>query len=161
MRFPTLVGEHVLTAIGERPQFWLGPWASGNGFKYPRDAYDFMNKCGSAAEAYFVREFAERKDVSFEGEGKARAGSLEIELQVRAANYYIDAVVTDGKTRLAIEIDGMGWHHKTKEQVAQDYLRERRIVLQGYTVIRFTAKEVLSSPAECWRQVYAIMERRA
>jgi len=54
----------------------------------------------------------------------------------------------------------MGFHHMKAEQVAADYVRERRLVLVGCTVIRFTAQEVFSNPHECWRQVDAILEAR-
>ena len=87
-------------------------------------------------------------------------GDVLLTLQVRCAGFRIDAVVSDATTQLAVEIDGMAFHHRTKEQVAADYLRQRRIVVKGYTVIRFTAQEVFGDAAECWRQVRAILAAR-
>jgi len=48
----------------------------------------------------------------------------------------------------AIEIDGYEYH-KTKEQREHDYKRERYLMKNGYTVVRFTASEVYLEPRKC------------
>ena len=53
----------------------------------------------------------------------------------------------------AIEIDGFEWHDKTPEQAERDKKRERFIQSQGYTVLRFAAREVLRDPAATAREV--------
>lgn len=62
-------------------------------------------------------------------------------------------------TRYAIEIDGFEWHDKTPEQAERDKKRERYIQSQGYTVLRFAAREVLRDPlataSEVWARVKA------
>lgn len=126
-------------------------WASANRFTYPAEAEPSLRVCGSAAEAYFVRAFFTR---TWSGERPA------LSLQVPCLGFRIDVVVTDARGALAIEIDGMAFHHRSREQVAADYLRERRIVARGYTVIRFTAPEVFGNADECWRQVEVILAAR-
>ena len=53
----------------------------------------------------------------------------------------------------AIEIDGFEWHDKTPEQAERDKKRERFIQSQGYTVLRFAAREVLRDPVATAREV--------
>lgn len=53
----------------------------------------------------------------------------------------------------AIEIDGFEWHDKTPEQAERDKKRERYIQSQGYTVLRFAAREVLRDPVVAAREV--------
>jgi very-short-patch-repair endonuclease len=55
--------------------------------------------------------------------------------------------------KIAVEIDGH-WHEKTPEQVEKDKQRERSLVAAGYTVLRFSAREVFSDPARCVAEVY-------
>jgi len=162
MAFPTLVGD-VLTnpATGER-DFPFRSWAAAHSFVYPESAEGFFCQCGSAAEAFFARPFV----WTFLGEIKYPKVNLAVtkeftfELQARAASYWVDAVVGDGHSSLAIEIDGVAYHHRSQEQIAGDYLRQRLIVLLGHTVIRFTAQEVFTSGKECWRQVFEILKSR-
>lgn len=157
---PSLIGEVLAGMDGShRPFFPFVEWAKANSFKYPPAAKELLRNCGSAAEAFFAQPFTLREGVEY-CDRRAFTKDWMLELQLPCARYYIDAAVSHGKMSLAIEIDGMGFHHKSKQQVAADYLRERRIVQQGYTVIRFTAQEVFSDPAECWRQVEAIFTAR-
>lgn len=162
MNFPVLIGEVIPAALGAKDErfFPLRAWALCARFEYPIEAEGFLGRCGSAAEAFFARPFTLRPDVEYPRGKLAVAGLYSLELQVPCAGYRIDAVLNDSSTSLAIEIDGMAFHSRSKEQVANDYLRQRRIVLKGHTVIRFTAREVFQSPEECWRQVEAILAAR-
>lgn len=150
----------IPTAIGDvlRPkQFPFVSWAASVRFAYPIEARPFLTACGSAAEAFLVRPFLCRTGVVYDG-AVARCGRDVLRLQEPAGRYRLDAVVRRGSFRLAIEVDGMAFHHRSREQVADDYLRQRRIVCMGYTVIRFTAQEAFADPEECWRQINAILE---
>lgn len=152
--------EDVLGRRRQRPFFPFVSWAETNRFNYPEEAKLFLANTGSAAEAFFAREFTLRQGVRYTGT-RAYTDDRMLELQVRANGYYIDAVASDATTSLAIEIDGLGFHRRSKETVALDYLRERRLVLKGYTVIRFTAQETLGFSGECWRQIEAIFAARS
>jgi very-short-patch-repair endonuclease len=67
------------------------------------------------------------------------------------------------KPQYVIEIDGHIWHEKTKDQVQYDKRRERELVKRGYTLLRYTASEVLKKPHECvqesYEQVSAVLMR--
>lgn len=162
MSFPVLLGDVLRQSALVRSGFAFQTWAKANRFDYPVPALEFLSNCGSAAEAYFAREFCQRPGVEFTPEFPALAETNDyaMTLQVRAGTYRVDAVVSTITARLAVEIDGMAYHHRTAEQLAADYLRQRRIVCKGFTVIRFTAKEVFATPAECWRQVEIILGNR-
>ncbi len=165
MRFPTLIAETLPDVLGAQVRFPFQSWAAANRFTYPEPAADFLSQCGSAAEAFFARAFTLREEVVYlpfpRSTIAATSGGFILELQMPCAHYVIDALVSTASMKLAIEIDGMAFHWKTREQVAADYLRERRLVLKGNTVIRFTAKEVMTRAPECWRQVEAIFAARA
>lgn len=155
--YATMVGDVLATGfVGGFP---FSTWATSNRFEYPVEAKGFLSNAGSAAEAFFARPFVMRTGVQYV-DRRAFTESRMLELQVRCGAYSIDAVVSSGAFSLAVEIDGLGFHHKNKEQVAKDYVRERRIVLRGYTLIRFTAGEVFGNAIESWRQIEAILERR-
>ena len=134
-------------------------WAAANGFPYPPAAVAILSRCESPAEATFVREFVSAPNTAFHGEAAYRDGS-ELKTQCPLFHHRIDVVLTRGAAKFAIEIDG-AFHHASPERISADYLRERRIVYAGYTVIRFTARDALGRPAECWRQVDRIVARRS
>lgn len=162
MAFPTLVGEVLLSPETGARVFPFRSWAAENGFAYPESAEPFFCQCGSAAEAYFARPFiaAFMGELQYPKVNVAASHGISFELQARCAGYWIDALICNGRFSLAVEIDGHAFHHRTQEQVANDYLRQRRIVLVGHTVVRFTAQEVFSDANECWRQVFEILASR-
>jgi very-short-patch-repair endonuclease len=161
---PQRLGEIAFLGSEDAPQFYFDIWAVGSGFSYPPAAKDFLSHCGSAAEAFFARPFTLREGVEFPPNNRKFAcapGGYEMELQVRCAGYWLDALVSDPWSSLAIEIDGAAWHYMSKERWAADYARQRRIVLKGHTVVRFTAQEAFGDPDECWRQIEIILAARA
>jgi very-short-patch-repair endonuclease len=160
---PQRVGEIAFLGSEDAPQFYFTTWAANHAFEYPLAAKDFLSNCGSAAEAFFARPFTRRVGVQFLADSPktALADCYQMELQVHCAGYWIDAVVSDGRSSLAIEIDGGMWHYMSREKWAADYARQRRIVLKGHTVVRFTAIEVFKDPEECWRQIEIILAARA
>lgn len=149
----------TLSRISEDGRFPFESWARENGYPYRAAWVPFLTRCGSAAEVYFVRPFLEREGCQVRGI-TATLGPVSVTLQYEIKGYYADVLVTDGAFQLAIEVDGLAFHHRSREQITADYLRQRRIVARGYTVIRFTAPEVFKDAAECWRQVDAILAAR-
>jgi very-short-patch-repair endonuclease len=132
-------------------------WASSVGFTYPSRAARMLARTGSAAEAYFIRELFEYDDTYCDGDGYAHVDDVTVAVQVPCSCYRIDATAEQDGWRLAIEVDGLAFHHRTQEQVAADYARQRRILCAGYIVARFTAKEAIRKPAECWPDVFDIL----
>lgn len=51
--------------------------------------------------------------------------------------------------KLGIEIDGHIWHEKTKEQVMRDKKRERKLIANGWKLLRFSGTEVFKDPTKC------------
>lgn len=165
---PTLAGEitgraAMKAADGKemRDRFPFISWAVDAAFRYPKPAESFLCQCESAPEAFFAREFAARGGVVYRDGAAVYTDGTQVRLQVRRGFMRIDAVVTRGPAMLAVEIDGMSFHARKYDQVAADYLRERRLLALGYTVVRFTAQEVFADAAECWRQVDAILTAHA
>ena len=59
--------------------------------------------------------------------------------------------------RLAIEIDGFRWH-SSPERKRRDEQRQNRLVLAGWTVLRFSASEVLARPERLVAAVRRILQ---
>lgn len=75
--------------------------------------------------------------------------------------YRIDfAIIKEGKpAKIAIELDGHAFHERTPVQAANDRQRERALIRQGYTVLRFTGSEVVSNSRKCLSEVVAVIEQ--
>jgi very-short-patch-repair endonuclease len=54
--------------------------------------------------------------------------------------------------RVAIEIDGRAWH-TASDRFQNDRSRQNRLVLLGWTVLRFTWADLIGRPDEVIRQV--------
>jgi very-short-patch-repair endonuclease len=61
--------------------------------------------------------------------------------------------------RLALECDGHDFHERTKEQAAHDRKRDRWMLSQGWTVLRFTGSEIHKSPRGCAVETFAALDR--
>lgn len=66
--------------------------------------------------------------------------------------YIIDFV--EPTMKIAIELDGFHWHYKNEIQIVKDKVRERAIILEDYTIMRYTGKEVCKDPAEVLKEIY-------
>lgn len=148
-----------LTRVGDDKAFPFESWARDNAYPYQPAWLPALKLCGSVAEVFFLRPLLERDGVTVEGK-EIHCGPVRVTLQHDVKGYRVDVLIEDGTTRLAVEVDGLAFHHRSREQIAKDYLRQRRIVARGYTVIRFTFYEVSGDAAECWRQIDAILSIR-
>jgi len=119
-----------------------------------------LERCGSPAEAHFLRRLFESTSTLYAGKESAWCRGVTITPQVRCHPYSIDVVAKRGRVRLALEIDGFEFH-SSRTQVAADYYRERRLLRAGYVVMRFTATEVMTRPTECWRDVFSAIKAHA
>jgi len=146
------------TVLGDTGRFPFISWSADAAFHYPPEARDTLVRCGSAAEAYFLRALFSRPALEV-GEKLIYRG-LEVRIQHPCRKYRLDVAILAPVVPLAIEIDGIAFHHRSAEQVAEDYLRQRRIAASGYSVIRFTAQEAFGQPDECWNQVDHILAAR-
>ena len=86
------------------------------------------------------------------------------ELQV--GSYYVDFVLgtkcseTGVAVLVGVECDGHDFHEKTKEQAARDKARERFLVREGLTVVRFTGSEIFARPIVCALQAISVLNTR-
>lgn len=55
--------------------------------------------------------------------------------------------------KLAVEIDGWQYHGKYKEAHAKDRERQNLLVMNGWSVLRFSAGQVFSDPKGCALQI--------
>lgn len=55
--------------------------------------------------------------------------------------------------RLIIECDGHEFHERTKEQAERDRSRDRALTAKGFTVLRFTGREINRDALACAREV--------
>lgn len=128
--YPVMLAEIVDSAMpGGRREFPFRSWARSAGFTYPESATEFLCHVGSAAEAFFAREFVRRPGVTFDG-AIAYWGDVSVALQKPVGRFYLDFLVTRRNYQLAIEIDGMAHHGTTWQQMQRDYRRQRSLVLR-------------------------------
>lgn len=73
------------------------------------------------------------------------------------SRYRVDFLLRDA--RLVIELDGHE-HHSTKEQLESDAIRQRYLSRAGYTVVRFTGREIVRDVSACVSEVRAMYRER-
>lgn len=71
--------------------------------------------------------------------------------------YRVDFILKDA--RLIVELDGHD-SHSTREQLEKDAIRQRYLTRAGYTVIRFTGREINRDPATCVQELRDIYRER-
>lgn len=59
--------------------------------------------------------------------------------------------------RLAVECDGHEFHDKTKQQREYEKQRERKILKDGFKIIRFTGSEIYRNPLVCASEALSIL----
>ncbi|RON57994.1 hypothetical protein BK665_02625 [Pseudomonas frederiksbergensis] len=71
--------------------------------------------------------------------------------------YRVDFILKDA--RLIIELDGHS-SHSTRDQLEKDAVRQRYLSRAGYTVIRFTGREIVRDAQGCVSEVRQMYEER-
>jgi len=80
--------------------------------------------------------------------------------QFNFEDYRIDWAYRNGKQLTFVECDGHEFHEKTKEQVARDKLRDRRIQAAGHPILRFAGSEIWNDPFLCAQQIQEFVDNR-
>lgn len=84
--------------------------------------------------------------------------------QVDLAKYTADFIFTlfcESQSRtIVVECDGHERHEKTKEQVARDKQRDRFLVKEGISVLRFSGSEVYNDPESCVGEISDALSAR-
>lgn len=78
-------------------------------------------------------------------------------LATKHARYRVDFILRDA--RLIIELDGHAYH-SSPEQLEKDAIRQRYLTRSGYTVIRFTGREINRDAKGCVDEVRTIYRER-
>lgn len=72
--------------------------------------------------------------------------------QAVVLGYRLDFLVAMRATvvvALDIECDGHEWHERTQQQAAYDRARDRDLLRQGFSTIRYTGSEIHRDPDQC------------
>ncbi|WP_206996981.1 endonuclease domain-containing protein [Trinickia mobilis] len=73
------------------------------------------------------------------------------------SRYRVDFLLKDA--RLIVELDGHAYH-STREQLEKDAVRQRYLTRAGYSIVRFTGREVNRCPTACVAEVREIYQER-
>jgi very-short-patch-repair endonuclease len=72
------------------------------------------------------------------------------------------AIVEPPGVRLAIEVDDRATHDPSlirSEKFTDDVARQNELVLEGYTLLRFTVAQIRDTPTDCVGHVQAMLDR--
>lgn len=74
-------------------------------------------------------------------------------------NYRVDFALIGGANdlRIAVECDGHDFHERTKEQARRDRSRDRALSAAGWTVLRFTGREIYHHRPRIYADLHAVM----
>lgn len=81
------------------------------------------------------------------------------EVELERHKYRVDFLIevtppNDDDTKyIVVECDGHAYHERTKEQAQRDKERDRRFTRAGYTVLRFTGRELYRDPRKCYQEI--------
>jgi very-short-patch-repair endonuclease len=85
----------------------------------------------------------------------------QFEVNVSGKTYRVDFLVRaqykGQKYDIVVECDGHDFHEKSKKQVAKDKRRDRDLIKNGFTVMRFTGSEIYKDPDACAREVISLI----
>ena len=116
-----------------------------------------IKECESPIEQLFLIELLENtRSYGFNNKlKKIGYDFLDLRVQEEIGKYRVDFSLylnELGKTpckknvkHFVIELDGHDFHEKTKEQAKKDKEKDRFLISEGYTVIRFTGSEIYNN----------------
>jgi len=121
--------------------------------KYPGQPKSPPSWYRDRGQSYIEKEFSkELGDLADAIESEHWFGDQE-----KHGRFRVDFILKDA--RLIIELDGYDYH-STKEQLEKDAIRQRYLSRAGYTVIRFTGREINRNPKSCVSEVREIYKER-
>lgn len=94
--------------------------------------------------------FGSPAEVAFHRAWLRIPGAPELSPQHPVGRFRLDFAIPE--QRIGVEVDGYEYHH-TREQFIADRKRQRIIEMQGWTVVRFAAVEVLEDAGVCAHEV--------
>lgn len=113
--------------------------------------FALLKKVESPIEATIAMELAALK-------WPIGVNELKIEAQrvigIYRADFFISGKTADSSFKICIECDGHDFHERTKEQASRDRSRDREMLVNGITVMRFTGAEIHRNSIGCADQIY-------
>jgi len=103
--------------------------------KGDRGAQYLMARCQTDIERLWLSRFVVH-----------RPGGTLIEVQKQVGPYRVDFLLN---ARVVVEIDGYQFHRRTRDELVHEYERDRYLIMQGLTILRFTGGEVWADPDRC------------
>jgi very-short-patch-repair endonuclease len=97
----------------------------------------------------------------FPGQHPPPEFGTEFQVQAQIDRYRVDFLFIchygGHSRRLIVECDGHDFHERTKEQAARDKSRDRALVKDGATVLRYTGSELYRDPVKCIEEIEVIL----
>jgi very-short-patch-repair endonuclease len=122
-----------------------------------------LDRCESPIERMFLAALVFFEETTFDPYDKrpiiARDGTgIELGQQVDEGAYRIDFTLAHPafRKRYAVELDGFAHHGATPAQFERDTARHRTLTEAGWTVVRFTGREIKRDPRDCARKAMAL-----
>ncbi|PWC69130.1 hypothetical protein TSH7_01415 [Azospirillum sp. TSH7] len=109
-------------------------------------------------DGYKPVQFDETPDLPKEREDWRTWFSIQAPIGKFRADFLFTCIAQGHVRRLAVECDGHDFHERTKQQAQRDRARDRFMVAEGITVIRFTGSELYRDPMSCGEQLQGVLE---
>jgi very-short-patch-repair endonuclease len=93
-----------------------------------------------------------------------KIASYRVDFYVDPSKYFIEILKAPAEylqeiPQIVIELDGHQWHEKDPIQVEKDKKRERAIVELGFTLLRYSGREMIQNPGSAVNDAYAKIGR--
>lgn len=85
------------------------------------------------------------------------SAKIPFEWHKKISSYEVDFAITHKGLNIIVECDGEEWHTRTDEQVARDKKRDKKLLGQGWIVLRFSGSDLYRNPAKCVERVKLIL----
>ncbi len=81
---------------------------------------------------------------------------IPFKVQYKVLSYWLDFAFPE--IRLGVECDGKRWH-STKEQLAKDWKRDKKLAKNGWTIIRFDEEQIMEDVEGCMQNIEYLIKR--
>ncbi len=129
-----LWNDRTITSVGD------GSWGIGPGCAQEKTPLQKSMLIGPVWEPMFAEML--------------RKHGLPIEQQRHECGYYLDIALAEGKNKLDVEVDGRQ-HRVLPSQRSKDILRDYRLKVDGWFVLRIAVTDIMSNPLSCCEKVIA------
>lgn len=127
-----------------------------------KSAEEIFSLCDSPIEELMLAHLANRlvfigHELSWEKPKlKCERDGPVITAQAPVGGFVLDFLVEHRGKRFAIECDGHEYHDRTRQQVAKDKQRDRRVICHGVETLRFSGSEIWNNGIGCsWEIINA------